>query len=155
MKSTRVWGKTFPPEASRRASAYRRRQNLYAKAVHRLQRALNVHRMIHNWVRLHWGLGKNNTPAMAMGYLERLSPCWNSYHLEAFNTSPFLGEQCLHLTPQSAGELTRRDRISLTNFFVCFNLLSSETFKFQCSAQPQASTSLSYRGAGYWNRACR
>jgi hypothetical protein len=55
----------------RRASAYRRRQNLYAKAVHGLQRALNVQRLIHNWVRPHWGLAKNNTPAMAMGYLER------------------------------------------------------------------------------------
>ena len=55
----------------RRASAYRRRQNHYAKVVEGLQRALNVQRLIHNWVRPHWGLGKNQTPAMAMGYINR------------------------------------------------------------------------------------
>ena len=55
----------------RRASAYRRRQNLYAKQVEGLQRALNVQRLIHNWVRPHWGLGNQTTPAMAMGYCGR------------------------------------------------------------------------------------
>ena len=55
----------------RRASAYRRRQNLYAKRVEGLQRALDVQRLIHNWVRPHWSLDKNVTPAMAMGYCER------------------------------------------------------------------------------------
>lgn len=55
----------------RRASGYRRRQNLYAKAVAGLNRALNMQRMIHNWVRPHWGLGKMETPAMAMGYINR------------------------------------------------------------------------------------
>ena len=55
----------------RRASAYHRRQNQYAKVVEGLQRALDVQRLIHNWVRPHWGLEKNQTPAMAMGYLER------------------------------------------------------------------------------------
>ncbi len=55
----------------RRASAYRRRQNLYAKAVDGLQRALNVQRMIHNWVRPHRGLGEKQTPAMAIGVIER------------------------------------------------------------------------------------
>lgn len=55
----------------RRASAYRRRQNLYAKRVEGLQRALNVQRLIHNWVRPHWGLDHQTTPAMAMGYCER------------------------------------------------------------------------------------
>jgi hypothetical protein len=55
----------------RRASAYHRRQNHYAKVVAGLQRALNVQRLIHNWVRPHWGLKKNHTPAMVMGYLER------------------------------------------------------------------------------------
>ena len=52
----------------RRTSAYRRRQNLYAKRVEGLQRALNVQRLIHNWVRPHWSLNKGITPAMAMGY---------------------------------------------------------------------------------------
>ncbi len=55
----------------RRASAYRRQQNLYAKRVEALQRVLDVQRLIHNWVRPHWGLGKNTTPAMVMGYCDR------------------------------------------------------------------------------------
>lgn len=55
----------------RRASAYRRRQNLYAKRVQGLQRALNVQRLIHNWVRPHWGLGQKTTPAMLMSYCAR------------------------------------------------------------------------------------
>ncbi len=55
----------------RRASAYRRRQNLYAKRLEGLQRVLDVQRLVHNWVRSHWGLEKNTTPAMAMGYCER------------------------------------------------------------------------------------
>jgi transposase-like protein len=37
----------------RRASAYHRRQNHYAKVVEELQRALSVQRLIHNWVRPH------------------------------------------------------------------------------------------------------
>jgi hypothetical protein len=52
----------------RRASAYRRRQNLYAKQVEGLQRVLDIQRLIHNWVRPHWSLNKGVTPAMAMGY---------------------------------------------------------------------------------------
>jgi hypothetical protein len=55
----------------RRASAYRRRQNLYAKKLCGLQRVLDVQRLVHNWVRSHWGLGKNQTPAMAIGYYHR------------------------------------------------------------------------------------
>jgi hypothetical protein len=27
--------------------------------------------LFHNWVRSHWGLGKNQTPAMAIGYYYR------------------------------------------------------------------------------------
>ena len=55
----------------RRASAYRRRQNLYAKCTAGLQRVLDVHRLIHNWVRPHWELKHKTTPAMAMGYCQR------------------------------------------------------------------------------------
>lgn len=55
----------------RRASAYRRRQNLYAKRVTGLQRVLEVQRLVHNWVRPHNGLEKPTTPAMAMGYYDR------------------------------------------------------------------------------------
>ena len=61
----------FNSALRRRATAYRRRQNHYAKQVKGLQRALNVQRLIHNWVRPHWGLGKTQTPAMAMGFIQR------------------------------------------------------------------------------------
>jgi hypothetical protein len=30
-----------------------------------------VQRLLHNWVRPHWELGKTTTPAMAMGYIDR------------------------------------------------------------------------------------
>jgi hypothetical protein len=53
----------------RRASEYRRKQNLDAKAVVGLQRVLNMQRMIHNWVRPDWGLRKQETPVMAIGYI--------------------------------------------------------------------------------------
>lgn len=46
----------------RRCSAYRRRQNLYAK---------NVQGLVHNWVRPHVGLEKNQTPSMAIGLCHR------------------------------------------------------------------------------------
>jgi hypothetical protein len=55
----------------RHASAYRRRQNLYAKNLTGLQRVLDIQRLVHNWVRPHWGLAKDTTPAMAMGYCNR------------------------------------------------------------------------------------
>jgi len=55
----------------RKASAYRRRQNLWAKKVSALQRVLAVQRLVHNWVRSHWGLPSRTMPAMAMGYCSR------------------------------------------------------------------------------------
>ena len=55
----------------RRCSAYRRRTNTYPKFVFGLQRSLTVQRLVHNWVRPHWGLGKNTTPAMALGLYHR------------------------------------------------------------------------------------
>lgn len=55
----------------RRATAYRRRQNQYAKIVEGLQRALNVQRLLHNWVKPHSSLNKKTTPAMAMGFITR------------------------------------------------------------------------------------
>lgn len=61
----------FNSALRRRATAYRRRQNHYAKQVKGLQRALNVQRLIHNWVRPHWSLGKRTTPSMAMGFIKR------------------------------------------------------------------------------------
>jgi hypothetical protein len=56
----------------RHCSAYRRHQNLYAKVPKGLRRAVAVQRLVHNWVRPHWGLAKDTTPAMAMGFV--LSP---------------------------------------------------------------------------------
>ncbi len=55
----------------RRCSAYRRRQNLYAKTVEGLQRAVTVQRLVHNWVRPHWSLDKNMTPTMLLGLYHR------------------------------------------------------------------------------------
>lgn len=55
----------------RKCSAYRRRQNLYAKKLAGLQRVLDVQRLVHNWVRPHWGLGKQIVPAMRMGFCSR------------------------------------------------------------------------------------
>jgi len=54
-----------------RCSTYRRKQNLYAKNTQGLQRAVTVQRLVHNWVRPHVGLGKNKTPAMAIGIYHR------------------------------------------------------------------------------------
>ena len=55
----------------RRCSAYRRKQNHYAKKQSGLQRTLDVQRLVHNWVRPHWGLPKGVTPAMALGLASR------------------------------------------------------------------------------------
>jgi hypothetical protein len=55
----------------RRCSAYRRRANLYAKKLSGLQRVLDLQRLVHNWVRPHWGLAKGVTPAMKMGFCSR------------------------------------------------------------------------------------
>ncbi len=52
----------------RRCSAYRRRTNTYAKLGSGLQRTLIVQRLVHNWIRPHWSLGKKTTPAMALGF---------------------------------------------------------------------------------------
>jgi hypothetical protein len=51
-------------------AAYRCRwqQNLYAKKVEELQRALDVKQLIHNGVRPHWSLNKGVTLSMAMDY---------------------------------------------------------------------------------------
>jgi hypothetical protein len=55
----------------RRCSAYRRRQNHYAKTLEGLQRAISVQRLMHNWMRPHDSLGNNTTPAMAIGFCTR------------------------------------------------------------------------------------
>jgi len=38
---------------------------------HGLEVAIKVQRLVHNWVRPHVGLGKNKTPAMAIGLYHR------------------------------------------------------------------------------------
>ena len=55
----------------RRCSAYRRKQNHYAKTRSGLQRAITVQRLIYNWSRPHTSLGKATTPAMAMRFTQR------------------------------------------------------------------------------------
>ena len=51
----------------RRNNAFRRRSNTYTKLKTALQRTLDVHHIIHNFVRLHWTTGE--VPAMALGIL--------------------------------------------------------------------------------------
>ncbi len=52
----------------RRNSAFRRRTNTYAKCKAGLQRTLDVHQIIHNFIRRHWTTG--TVPAVALGILE-------------------------------------------------------------------------------------
>jgi len=52
----------------RRNSAFRRRTNTYAKCTKGLQRTLDVHQIIHNFVRRHWTTGV--VPAVALGVLK-------------------------------------------------------------------------------------
>jgi hypothetical protein len=49
----------------RRNSAFRRRTNTYAKTEDGLQRTLDVHQFIHNYVRPHWTTGE--VPAVSLG----------------------------------------------------------------------------------------
>jgi hypothetical protein len=51
----------------RRNSAFRRRTNTYAKTTGGLQRTLDVHQIIHNFVRPHWTTGV--VPAVALGII--------------------------------------------------------------------------------------
>ncbi|MCK5831761.1 MAG: IS1 family transposase, partial [Methylococcales bacterium] len=45
------------------------RTNTYAKSSKGLQRTLDTHQIIHNFVRPHWTAGK--VPAVALGVLEK------------------------------------------------------------------------------------
>jgi hypothetical protein len=51
----------------RRNSAFRRRTNTYAKDQKGLQRTLDVHQIIHNFIRSHWTTGE--VPAIALGVI--------------------------------------------------------------------------------------
>ncbi len=52
----------------RRNSAFRRRTNTYAKTLEGLQRTLDVHQLIHNFVRRHWTTLE--VPAVALGVIK-------------------------------------------------------------------------------------
>jgi len=58
----------------RHCSAYRRRQNHYAKTVDGLQHAITAQRLIHNWIRPHSSFDGQTTPAMAIGLCDRPIP---------------------------------------------------------------------------------
>lgn len=68
----------------RRCSAYRRRQNHYAKTVDGLEQAITAQRLIHNWIRPHWSLQRQTTPAMAMGFCDRPVPMEEFLTLRGF-----------------------------------------------------------------------
>lgn len=65
----------------RRCSAYRRRTNTYAKHVFGLQRTLTVQRLVHNWVRPHWGLDSKTTLLFGSGVVPSTSEDGGITHL--------------------------------------------------------------------------
>jgi hypothetical protein len=69
----------------RRCSAYRRRQNHYAKQQQGLQRSIDVQRLVHNWCRPHSSFDKNVTPAMAMGFASRPISIYEMLHLRSYS----------------------------------------------------------------------
>jgi transposase-like protein len=60
---------SFNSSLRRRCSAFRRRTNTYAKRQESLQRALDVHWVVHNFVRPHFTT--RMVPAVALGILDR------------------------------------------------------------------------------------
>lgn len=46
----------------------------YAKTIDGLQHAISAQLLIPNWLRPHWSLGKQTTPAMGMGLCDRPIP---------------------------------------------------------------------------------
>ena len=53
----------------RKCSPYRRKTNTYAKSIGGLQRILDVHWVIHNFVRIHFTT--REVPAVALGVIDR------------------------------------------------------------------------------------
>lgn len=72
----------------RKCSAYRRRQNTYAKNVAGLKRAITVQRLIHNWVRPHQSCEKGTTPAMVIGLYPRPIPLMEFLTTRGFYSLP-------------------------------------------------------------------
>lgn len=62
----------------RRCSAYRRRQNHYAKTRQGLQQVVTFQRLIHNWVRPHRSLGSTQLQQWSWGLLNAPSRWKNS-----------------------------------------------------------------------------
>jgi hypothetical protein len=58
----------FPTSLRRRCAAYRRRTNMYAKNLGRLQERLEVYWIVHHFVRVHFTT--RQVPAVALGVLE-------------------------------------------------------------------------------------
>ncbi len=78
----------------RRCSAYRRRQNLYAKKVEGLQRSLTVQRLVHNWVRPHWALGKKTTLLVGSEVVPSTGKDGGTANLARFFIHHVLADQC-------------------------------------------------------------
>lgn len=72
----------------RKCSAYRRRQNTYAKNVAGLKRAITVQRLIHNWIQPHSSFAKGITPAMASGLSPRPIPLEEFLTTTGFHSLP-------------------------------------------------------------------
>lgn len=77
------------PALRRRAGAYLRRQNLDAKRVEALQRVLNFQRLIHNWVRPHWSLGKKTPQLRRWATVFVHFQLRDSLPFKGFTPSPF------------------------------------------------------------------
>jgi hypothetical protein len=88
----------FNSSICRRCSAYRRRQNHYDKTSKGLQHMVTFERLIHNWVRPHWSLDKNTTPAMAIGFTPRPIKMAELLNLRGFQTLTKLADQCQKFT---------------------------------------------------------
>ena len=72
----------------RKCSAYRRRQNTYAKNVAGLKRAITVQRLIHNWVRPHHSFVNGQTPSMAIGLYTRPVTLLEFLTIRGFHSLP-------------------------------------------------------------------
>ena len=62
----------------RRCSAYRRRQNLYAKNTGGLQRTVTVQRLVHNWVPM-WAWARTRLLLRQLDFFIVPFLCWNCY----------------------------------------------------------------------------
>ena len=59
-----------------------------------LQRSLTVQRLVHNWVRPHWGLEQGTTPLFGDGVLPSTREDGGIAHLERLSLYHVLTDQC-------------------------------------------------------------